>query len=290
VEILIEDAKHLETLIAYIASKNHDLAQSCLHLDSTVEGIAGEIEEMPLPFHKTFKVARRGEQIVGVLGLDVDEKLKTGWLLGPYAEEVGWSLTVKRLIEAWQPKLGSLEKVYNFVPKGNQRVLKFMEELGAAEDAKSIYSLSLKASDFKSDPSANLLKIESYEKLHFETTSKLHKDCFREPWKGVAEMIQEDLHLGLLGDEVVAYINTKDHKTLRETSVDFFGVSKEHRRQGFGKFLLSQRIEAIFAKDAEREITLTVRGSNEEAFSLYRQLGFLIKYEGIGMCLHNRGA
>lgn len=85
-------------------------------------------------------------------------------------------------------------------------------------------------------------------------------------------------------DKIVGYImcrieygfsNFKRFSLCRKGHIVSLAVLEEHRGNGLGKSLISSAVEALKFKGCN-EIYLEVRVTNEEAVTIYKQLGFKI--------------
>jgi ribosomal protein S18 acetylase RimI-like enzyme len=55
--------------------------------------------------------------------------------------------------------------------------------------------------------------------------------------------------------------------------IQFLGVAKEYRKKGYGRELIEYAVEQL-RKQGKCNVEITVRASNDPAYSLYKKLGF----------------
>ncbi|WP_461204394.1 GNAT family N-acetyltransferase [Clostridium sp. DL1XJH146] len=86
--------------------------------------------------------------------------------------------------------------------------------------------------------------------------------------KGVLFLLKNNIEIGL-----GQIIKEKSILTLVN-----FGILKEHRGNGYGKYLLTYMLNYLKAK-GEKKIILRVDAKNDKAINLYTSMGFVIKSE-----------
>lgn len=119
---------------------------------------------------------------------------------------------------------------------------------------------------------------------HVMAVAQIEKECFSHPWSeaSFSEELNNPLSLTIVAvklnkasksdsTDVVGFINARIIND--EVYINNIAVSKELRRSGIGKGLLSSLEDNVMKNNASF-ITLEVRESNLPAISLYTSLGY----------------
>lgn len=119
---------------------------------------------------------------------------------------------------------------------------------------------------------------------HIRSVARISKECFNHAWSeaSFSEELNNPLSLTIVAvnlkkssksasTDIVGFINARIIND--EVYINNIAVSKEFRRSGIGKDLLSS-LEDNVRKSKASFITLEVRESNAPAISLYTSLGY----------------
>lgn len=123
-------------------------------------------------------------------------------------------------------------------------------------------------------------KIRPLVKKDLDRVFEIEKECFVDPWK------LTDLEYELSGNPVNKFLVLEVNNdivgfidfmiTFNSATISQLAITKEYRKQGFGKLLLEE-MENRFPKEGEdivENVTLEVRASNARAISLYQKNGY----------------
>ena len=132
----------------------------------------------------------------------------------------------------------------------------------------------------KIEPSQGEIIIEPAGWKDLGQVHHLEKECFKQdawPWFDVLAALTFHSSLGsfsrsktLDGDQVVGFI-VGDRRNSRQTGwIATVGVHPDYRRRGIARMLMKTAEEAMGLP----RVRLTLRASNQAAFTLYRQLGY----------------
>lgn len=120
-------------------------------------------------------------------------------------------------------------------------------------------------------------------KEHIQSVAQIEKECFSRPWSedSFYEELDNPFSLTIVAmqaddasvkcNNAVGFVNSRIVNG--EVYINNIAVSKEFRRIGVGKGLLSA-LEDNVRKNKASFITLEVRESNSAAISLYSSLGY----------------
>ena len=123
-------------------------------------------------------------------------------------------------------------------------------------------------------------KIRPLEKKDLDRVFEIEKECFVDPWKLTDleyELSENPVNKFLVlevNNNIVGFIDFMI--TFNSATISQIAITKEYRKQGFGKLLLEE-MENCFPKEGEdivENVTLEVRSSNARAISLYQKNGY----------------
>lgn len=121
------------------------------------------------------------------------------------------------------------------------------------------------------------LQFERFSAAHLPAVLLLESQAYPDPW--TQGMFRHELatpcshlHVGLLGDELVAYAGF--WLVLDEAHITRVTVAEQYRRRGYGRQVVEHLLRRAFTLGASLA-RLEVREGNEAAIHLYERLGFV---------------
>lgn len=257
--------KHPEKNIGYLGEETIEIEES-LREDFTEEDM-----------EKAFILAYEDNELVGVLGIDIDEEKGVGEALGPFIESDNYKgMEMELFIEINKVLSPSIKRINMYFHKDNKMCRELSEKL-LGEYLKDIYYMSLHKEKFKeiANEEGKELREEDYNDF-----IKLHKDIFKDSYyngKDIINRLNKNRKIFVLKDEVLrGYIYVEYKEKFKEGTVEFIGVKEELRGKGIGKKLLSLGVNWLFSKKNLESIKLTTSIDNK-AFYLYKSLGFNVE-------------
>jgi ribosomal-protein-alanine N-acetyltransferase len=121
------------------------------------------------------------------------------------------------------------------------------------------------------------LRYEAFSAAHLPAVLLLESQAYPDPWtqgmyRHELETPCSHLHVGMLGDELVAYAGF--WLVLDEAHITRVTVAEEYRRRGYGRQVVEHLLGRAFALGAALA-RLEVREGNTAAIRLYERLGFV---------------
>lgn len=211
-------------------------------------------------------------QLIGILSLLVVQKEKYLELLGVFAEFNFQEVTKKFYVH-----LKSKYSGYQFdasFPQENIEGIQFMESIHAKCLGFDI-ELTLSKDDFVKKCSTD--SIVPLSKEYYEQFKILHDENFTNVYwtsKRIINALDKfDIFLILKNRAVIGSIVISKSGGKKEV-IYFIETTKEYRRLGYAKKLLTKALEHLFQKGTTK-VMLLVERENEPALNLYKSLGFI---------------
>ncbi|MEK4148214.1 N-acetyltransferase [Robertmurraya sp. FSL W8-0741] len=223
--------------------------------------------------------AFQNQQLVGVLGLDIDKESKEAEVWGPFIAHLEWHKVAEQMWKKLIEELPfSLETVYGFYNVHNVNGNQFMESLGAVKSGEhSILQISASHLPLKT---ASPVTIREMEKKDFQHIRYLHKESFPNAYFSADEMIKmhgetQKILVAELEQHFCGYIFCEADPKFAEGDIHFISVSPAFRNRGIGRELIIAGLDFLFSFQEIEVITLTVESDNNAALSVYRHAGFV---------------
>jgi hypothetical protein len=119
-------AADLPALASFIAARNSQPEEHCLHCGAQAEVVAGEIAQLRWGDARRgaecLLIAEAAGEIVGAVGCDCDDILRRAWLWGPFVTPARWQPLAAELIAALRGALpASIAQIDAFNDERNTR-------------------------------------------------------------------------------------------------------------------------------------------------------------------------
>lgn len=285
---------NLPLVASFIAELNkdreHHVGYCGLKADELLHTLNHDFSDLPLD--QSIITAYEDGELIGVLGIDVDESSKVGELWGPFVMHAGWDIvSVKMWSELVEPLSHvALKEVKGFYNLSNARCDQFMERVGARKEEDHYSILQITREDFKNkDVNTNSLHLTEYTNNFYESFKKLHHQTFKQAYYSADEIIgkvdaENKLFIMTEEETLLGYAFCETEAQFAEGDIHFIAVSPTARNRGVGKALINRCLAFMFSFQELDEIILCVNSSNKAALNIYLQAGFiehnkLVSYE-----------
>ncbi len=273
----------LAEIISFAALHNGRADNRCLHLDSLEKGIAAEIADLDTPFTEVFWIAEINGQLVGLLGVDLDEEGECAWLLGP------WSNSGPEVLECL------LDHAHSHLPLWVKKVRQFLDERNKealALHQKHWYLREGVNEQYEIDKASALWQREDYATALCEKDvdgfRSLHEMAFPDTWLTAEAIVAQSedkmaVFITREGEKVTGYICLSIHPSGQEGTVEYIAVSPVYRGMGLGYKLLQTGLKYLFANKNVQRAQLVVEEENRGPQRLYRKCGFDLHTVGLAL-------
>ncbi|MGE8203477.1 GNAT family N-acetyltransferase [Heyndrickxia sp. NPDC080065] len=236
-----------------------------------------------LPKRESIIGAYDNNELIGVLGLDVDKESKEAEIWGPFIKCSNWDEVAQGM---WSELLRRMSikvvRFHGFYNKNNQHAARFMKQLGFVKGGNHNI---LCAKPFHQNDCQNLHLQEISPDL-YQSFILLHQQLFPETYYDGSTILnrlndQRKVIVANNNGQLQGYVYFEANPEYKEGSIEFIGVSPDHRKKGIGRNLIKAALNQLFYKFQINEIQLCVDADNEKALKLYMSAGFINKHEVI---------
>ncbi|MCM3240025.1 GNAT family N-acetyltransferase [Heyndrickxia oleronia] len=271
----------LRVAAAFISKCNSTSHQHVGYCGENEEEILHTLEYdfSELPLAESLIGAFHHDQLVGVLGLDIEKDSQEAEIWGPFIQWDDWLDVAHKMWDGLIKKLSSPVQQYNgFYHKDHQYAAPFMDQL-QFEKGNAHYILIAKPS---SDDPLCEEGIQEITSDLFPTFITLHQELFPHTYYNGEDIIQRlneerKVLISKDNEELQGYVYFEANPEFHEGSLEYIGVSQDHRKKGVGKRLIRSALFQLFNHFSIEEIQLCVAAENEKALKLYKSAGFLVK-------------
>lgn len=289
----------LPEVATFVAEQQADPTRHIAYLGTEADGIAAELEGLEPRGLDVVLVARRGADLVGVLGADWSDEPPRVWWLGPFvASGAGFGVVADALLASGRALLPPEVTQEEIAVDGrNEVVAAFAARHGfVSEEASALLGSDLIAMGRGVDPgreqpglddqgraaddhgrAADGVEVSPLAEASRAAVVALHDRVFpgthtpgdridRAPNRVVLAAVRDDAVLGY-----VAVERQEDG----DGSLDFLGVAEGARGQGIGRRLVVAGCQRLRDDLGCSSVHLTVRASNVAARRLYASIGFV---------------
>jgi ribosomal protein S18 acetylase RimI-like enzyme len=274
--ILRGGAVDIETLVAFIARLNGDHAHHIGYFGTHPADITTTLQALTPPLDEGFYLACDQDQLVGVLGVEVDVELGRAWLYGPLLDPAAPDTIADTLYTALLPVIpSSVHEHELFCDARNQLCQMFAIRHGFALHGEAAILLFTREQLAHVPPSGAAELDESF----FNTFRNLHSLLFPRTYASGQELIDKrtdraKIFMATESGQLQGYIAAKVEPGGGSGYIDYIGVSEHARQRGIGRRLLAAALGWLFTFAEVQHIDLTVSTSNAAALRLYETLGF----------------
>ncbi|MFJ8530329.1 GNAT family N-acetyltransferase [Bacillus sp. NPDC094106] len=276
-----KDGIELIELASFIANLNripeHHVGYCGIKADEIKDTLENDFSDYC--FTDSFTIMYEDKKIIGALGFDVNSKMKTAEIWGPFIhKEEDWEKIAKKMWGIGLSKLGGMvHSFHGFFNKENKNAQEFMKYLSASEQGKHVI-LKMHASAFLYHP---CLSIKSITPGLYKEFITLHDEEFPDTYyngETIIGRINECNKLFVFKEEecLLGYIYIEGSPEFKEGNIEYIAVKPSIRNKGIGLKLLNYGLYELFNYMKIEEISICVGEENERAIRLYTKAGFSI--------------
>lgn len=272
------ELKDLEDLSQFAYRINSVNEHSSTFCPSKIDAIRNEFEES-ISVGCLFE-CRKGSKLVGLFNSYVDHEKSNADCSLLIDTDACYQDTAQKLFNEVKNQFGPSMKYTFFFPKQNTACSTFLSNNGAHREVNE-YCLLLKRDKF-SYPSHSLTIID-LPKDSYQQLIDLHDNIFPGMYVSGIDIINtlgsKRLVYTLINDgQIIAYSVLKLSGTKRATA-EVVAVKEGFRHKGYGRAILAYLANKAFETYEMEYVDLIVDADNENAISLYLDLGFDIESE-----------
>lgn len=213
------------------------------------------------------------DQLVGLIGLDMDDDLAEVW--GPFHlhHSVSESLA---LFEFTRNEFSEVQTYLFFLHADNAAQQQAVTEIGAEFKGKHLYYVLPRESVYA--PSANLIQV--FQETDKEALEGMHASAFPDTYYDTQTLIERSaspdhlLLMAKLNGASIGYAYIEKAPDEQSAHLEYIALDAAYRGKGLGKRWLQSVLSETFADDRIQQVTLTVSIDNEAANPLYEKVGF----------------
>lgn len=268
----------IEEVASFIANMNKDATHHVGYCGEEKEELLQTIihDFSDIGWEQSFVATYENNNLIGVLGFDVDEVKKCAEIWGPFILSANWEEVALHMWKELIEKVPvHIEKFYGFYHVENNNCARLMKDLHAKEkELHSIFRLS--NSGVKQHTICN---VEEALPQVFEPFIALHNNVFPNTYYDGNEIIERlsdtnKLFVSMKNDKLEGYVYVEVNPEFQEANIEFIATAENSRRKGVGECLLQAAIHYIFSFQGMREIELCLNTNNDRAMKLYKKVGF----------------
>jgi len=273
-------SRHLDRMLAFVSRHNPDGEHHIGYFGVSPEDIRQSVLMLNLRYDRGFRLAVRGSELVGVMGVDFDRKLGRAWLYGPIvvaADAEEWAATAEALYAAVGPAIpAGVDEQEMFVDSRNANC----RWLAERHDFPSIGEMSIYTITPERLAGLPEATVAAWDGRFAAQYLALHEELFPRS-NYTLDYILEEVGKGAVflaegeGDELIGYFFGRAEVESGEAYVDLVGVRADRRRAGLGRRLMLAGLSHLRRMPGLRQVSLTVNTGNDAATRLYDSLGFV---------------
>ncbi|WP_349407714.1 GNAT family N-acetyltransferase [Pseudalkalibacillus sp. SCS-8] len=270
----------LETVSQFIARLNkqpeHHVGYCGDQPNEILHALFNDFSDFPL--EQSMVAAYENDRMIGVLGIDIDEKTLEGELWGPFIVHENWIDVASEMLRHLKRNSPiSLKRLHGFYNVKNKRAHTFMKGLDAAK--KHTHAILKVTRDTMLPMQQTNQEIIELTDDYFEDFSSLHDETFKDTYYSSQEIIEriddeKKVFIAVEQGKVLGYVYCEATPSFAAGDIHFIGVSPSYRKRGLGRSLMRKSLSFMFSFPEIDEIILCVGTRNEKAYNLYIQSGF----------------
>jgi ribosomal protein S18 acetylase RimI-like enzyme len=278
--IVIDMPKQSEIheLATFISNLNQQSQHHVGFCGTEEDEIAHSMEDefTDVPVKDAFFIARESDEIVGLLGFDIDLDKGSAEVWGPFIQHSDWSKIADQLWRVSMETLpGTIHTFQSFYNIKNQNGLSFADRLDFTKTSEeTILTFNRESLHTLSHDT-----LQEVSKEHESEMKALHDSLFPNAYYSGNEIlhrVNEYKRVFILEDQtgMLGYVYVEVEPQFGEGSIEFVGVKETVRGRGLGSRLISIGLRWLFSFPSVEEIVLCVNSKNDKAIHLYKKAGF----------------
>lgn len=278
----LQQIQNLDEVASFIAEYNrhayHHVGYCGEAKDEILHTLLNDFSDLPI--QESIIGAYDNNQLIGVLGLDIDQETQEAEVWGPFISGHNWHVIAN---EMWKRLLEGLsipvKRFYGFYNHKHQNAAKFMQEHGFIQGNNHIV-LCAEAASFKRETTITLQELsQEYEASFIGLHDQLFPSTYYNGLEILRRMNDERKVMVAIEDRLLlGYVYIEANPTFQEGSIEYIGVLPSERKRGIGSQLIQAALDQLFNVFLIKEIQLCVSDINEKALKLYRKAGFREKH------------
>lgn len=264
-------------MAALVAAQQADPARHVAYESMAAAAIASELAELEPAGLDGLLVAVDGEEVVGALGAEWDERPPRVWWHGPYAavDDEAWPAVAAALLDAGRTLLPASVEEEELAPDDRHALLaRLAARRGfTGGEASAVLSAALPVA---SPPPVEGVVLRPFAEDDRAAVAALHDPLFPDthlPGDRLDQGRDRVVVVAEARDGIAGYA-ALERQTDGAGYLDFLGVDPAWRGRGLGRALVAGACARLVEVHGCRDLHLTVRESNAVARALYAALGF----------------
>lgn len=281
----LAERKDAEKISKFIAKLNKDKENHIGYCGDDAEEIQNSLmEDMDIPFEKSFIIASENDKIIGALGFDADMEKGNAEIWGPFIEKSGWNIAHEMWNRMMQLLPKKIKLVSMFIDKENKNCFDLAMNLGFCKKSEeNIMIFERKYIDKIDNALPAQITADDYEDME-----QLHDKVFPHTYYSGEDIIKRlninrKVFIQKENDKLEGYIYAEAEPEFGEGSIEFLAVNSFQRGRGIGYKLLCMALKWIFSFESINSVTLCVNSENNAALNLYNRAG--LKEKDLLCCL-----
>ncbi len=276
-----------EIIARLIADQNKQPETHCIQSDTGAEyqSIQRELMQLDLSAALCFVAAFRDDQLIGVVGSELDEELGRGWLRGPFiaAGTDDWDSAASALLQGLLARLPpAIHWLDSFLNIANTRGNAFYLNHGFRQ----LRLVHVYVAAAPKQPVDLTSPCETLTPQQAQALIALHQTVFPQTYatgQRILDKLDDDHQVFVCtqSGELLGYLYAAIEEGSGDGSVEFVGVRADARGRGIGRQLLHTALRWFFEVKQVPQATLVVNDNLTNARSLYESVGFRLKYTGV---------
>ncbi|MDF2673139.1 MAG: hypothetical protein K0R09_1404 [Clostridiales bacterium] len=265
----------IDEIVSLVYELNNKPESSCGSCPKEIQKIKNKLLNLIKSTDNLVLLYYQDNNLVGVVGFDIDVDEKCGDCVGPFIKE-NYMDIAKQFIQYACKTLNGF-RIYFYFDSRNQEQLCLMKMVNGIDicSDKRMVLRSTNNTDLTNTKIAFLTDRYKQEFCHMH--DRLFSDVYWDSKKILKEFNNWTIYIETHEDELVGFLVV--HKSDTKSYIQAVGVSENHRRKGYGKRLLNQAISDGFLNKNITSIELDVESDNITAERLYLEKGFQVQYE-----------
>ncbi|TCZ77852.1 GNAT family N-acetyltransferase [Paenibacillus albiflavus] len=275
--------REVASFISALNQQAHHHVGFCGEQEEEIEEtLMNEFSELAL--NDSVFVAYRNNEILGVIGFDVDIEKRQAEVWGPFIKDEQDWLTIA--IPLWNTGVKTIkhhvDTLFGFYNVKHRYAKQLMEKVNGINKGNHIVLCAHRSA------STSRLTNNDYFELIPELYSSfitLHDAAFPNTYYAGQEIIarldsDNRVYIAVTSDrKLQGYCYVISDPEFQEGTIEFIAVSPEYRKQGIGADLIKRALDYLFIEKRIEETTLCVASDNVQAVHVYLKAGFVLKHD-----------
>lgn len=267
----------IEEVATFIANMNKDATHHVGYCGDEKEELLQTIihDFSDIGWEQSFVATYENNNLIGLLGFDVDEVKKCAEIWGPFIIAENWEEVALHMWKELIEKVPfHIERFYGFYHVENNNCARLMRNLHAKEQGRHSILVLNNIVEHRI-----ICNVEEALPQVFEQFIALHNHVFSNTYYDGNEIIERlsntnKLFVSMKNDKLEGYVYVEVNPEFQEANIEFIATAENSRRKGVGERLLQKAIQYIISFQGMKEIELCLNTNNDRAMKLYKKVGF----------------